>query len=110
LVSTEFYLIHSFIHSFILETYTAPFQEIATQRRFKSSHNQNWKLLETEISGVGQQQGTQLEGEIIPRWWTYNWKALNSTIAARSLGFQEFPLSVERSIWRSSESDTGQQR
>ena len=35
-------LIHSFIHSFILETYIAPFQETrpTTQRRSQPSHGQ----------------------------------------------------------------------
>src|SRR6218665_2922868 len=33
-------IIHSFIHSFILETYIAPLQESTTQRRSQPSHGQ----------------------------------------------------------------------
>jgi len=38
--------IHSFIHSFILETYIAPLQETTTQRRSQPSHGQYLSWLE----------------------------------------------------------------
>src|SRR6218665_831202 len=62
-------MIHSFIHSFNLETYIAPLQDTTTQRR---SHPRPVTAKEEGLKGdakfgrVDHQQRTQLNGEIIP--------------------------------------------
>jgi len=42
-----------FIHSFILETYIVPLQEITTQRRSQPSHDQRRTSERCKIRGVG---------------------------------------------------------
>src|SRR6218665_3103011 len=76
--------VHSFIHSFILETYIAPLQETTTQRRSQPSHGQKRTSERCKIWKGGPSARNAAQRVVGPSAWTHNRKALRCIIAKRA--------------------------